>query len=468
MDKIGKISIAAAEDENTMRRMQQSEPTIPADIKNQPTIPAGISRDMLNTVKKAAATNYLETMVLGTKKENSHLTSGTTDIMRAHSRSINAGQLLAGRRIDGIREKQRDIARQLAGMQGRDPAQAEDVDRKRAETAPTARLDKVKARLSELERISIDINQNISHIAAVVAIKDNYLHQLRTAEKLLAKYEEAQQAAKERVDDDTDNSVSDEMDQAEIFHAAYTVIMHNVPRRYNPEASNKDGHETIAQVISRLEKEVSDLNSKAAEESFEVGLEMALLNEIQSDSNIDAETLNNKANQAVGRYVKTMRDAGVKAIDVQRELDIKKEALIRIRKNIFPLEANPVADSGMIKSGMPYEYRFSNLERLSENANGGVFEESGAPSKVRVDEVDKLTKSGYVEVPNIEKTKLEPMPTGKTGRRAIKDFEGLGNLLTGDDSKNAPGDDIGKPSNRGVSRSRNPNPPPSEWDIDNF
>ena len=258
--------------------------------------------------------------------------------MEAYDRKLRSGELFARRRIDGIKENQRQIAKQLSSIRsdGHDKSQERLADK--VATVPTSTLDKVRTRLSELEQISKDINKNIDHIDAVVAIKDNYLHQLRTAETLLARYNAAQTSG----DDD-------QMDQAEIFHAAYTVIMHNVPRRYNPEANNKDGHETIAQVIARLEDEVSDLNSKAAEERFEVKMEETLLSSLVNTKNIKQVEYMLSHNQAMefenlcDGILKTIIDARMKTFpwseigksenglaDIERMQQIKRNLIQRL------------------------------------------------------------------------------------------------------------------------------------------
>ncbi len=328
------------------------------DFDIQPTIPRNIA-DRLSVAhaKRVQNTMYFEPTNKVDGPEEVQLKDEMSIIEARHGRVRRMGVVASGR-IDGIRRKQEDIARRIASARVYGAEQKEEssaakakgsaIDRDRL--SPAATQEKVKTRLSELERISSDINQNIAHIDAVVAIKDNYLHQLRTAEKLLARYNATQASGDE-----------DKMDDAEIFHAAYTVIMNNVPRRYNPEATNAKGHETIGQVIARLEHEVADLNAKAAEEGFEVGLEMALLNEIQSDPNIDAETLDNKANQAVDRYVKTMSSAGAKAINEDRAKNITQNIVDRMNSFLKNITTPKDSYDVLAREINPAEVNYANL-----------------------------------------------------------------------------------------------------------
>ena len=301
------------------------QPSIPANVLERIT-QASENRVSENISALPAAYDIKEYLQAAAPNDSDSIEvpatrSSETLKMEAYDRKLRSGELFARRRIDGIKENQRQIAKQLSSIRsdGHDKSQERLADK--VATVPTSTLDKVRTRLSELEQISKDINKNIDHIDAVVAIKDNYLHQLRTAETLLARYNAAQTSG-----DDG------QMDQAEIFHAAYTVIMHNVPRRYNPEANNKDGHETIAQVIARLEDEVSDLNSKAAEERFEVGLEKNILETIrESNTTISQDTLL----EMLDRYMRAYRNhfAGDNfPFDGEKLAEIKAKTLYKLGK----------------------------------------------------------------------------------------------------------------------------------------
>ena len=257
----------------------------------QPTIPQNISDRLLAAHAKRLENTMYSLPANGVDGEDTNadeLRADMNTIEARHGRVRRMGVFASGR-IDGIRKRQEDIARQIATANvyeadsDKSPTNNADKQSKKdpsvvspEQTTPDkATVEKVKNRLTELEKISTEINQNIDHIGAVVAIKGNYLHQLSTAKKLLEKY----QAATDYVS----NSENTDESEAEVFKAAYAIIMHNIPRRYNPDAPNSTGHETIAQVIVRLEDEIADLNAKAAEQRFEVGLETATLNSLSNN-----------------------------------------------------------------------------------------------------------------------------------------------------------------------------------------
>ncbi len=243
----------------------------------QPTIPQNISDRLLAAHAKRLENTMYSLPANGVDGEDTNadeLRADMNTIEARHGRVRRMGVFASGR-IDGIKARQRQIAEQIASTTVYSTEHASGKSAPTAAPVSTVPLEKINQRLKDLEQIATDINQNIAHIDAVVSIKDNYLHQLRTAEGLLARYK----AAEESGDDE-------QMDQAEIFHAAYTVIMNNVPRRYNPDAPNSKGHETIAQVIVRLEDEIADLNAKAAEQRFEVKMEETLLSSLMNTKNI--------------------------------------------------------------------------------------------------------------------------------------------------------------------------------------
>lgn len=259
----------------------------------QPTIPQNISDRLLAAHAKRLENTMYSLPANGVDGEDTNadeLRADMNTIEARHGRVRRMGVFASGR-IDGIKARQRQIAEQIASTTVYSTEHASGKSAPTAAPVSTVPLEKINQRLKDLEQIATDINQNIAHIDAVVSIKDNYLHQLRTAEGLLARYK----AAEESGDDE-------QMDQAEIFHAAYTVIMHNVPRRYNPEATNAKGHETIAQVIARLEDEVAELNSKAAEGGFEVGLEQNILEAVKGKGKITQDSLLEMLDRYINGY----------------------------------------------------------------------------------------------------------------------------------------------------------------------
>lgn len=273
-----------------------------------------IPRGVLDRLQYASQARTLDT--LGWKEE----VVGTNlpqdiKIINDTASKLRKGVRSASIKTIGVRSRMDDIARKVIKMQNPELTEHQQTPK---------HLDKIKIRLGELEELSMEIDKEISHIGAIVAIKDSYLHQLRVAKDLMARAD---------MNPDGDEALS----------AAATIVLHTIPKRYNTGAKNANGRETIDQVISRLEDEVAELNEKVAEERFEVGLEIALLDEIKTNPDIDIETLNKKADQAVDRYVEAVGDVDAAAINSNKVEGIKQLVLDRLQE-FFHSNIKPDAD----------------------------------------------------------------------------------------------------------------------------
>ena len=310
------------------------------NFKAQPTIPAKIANRLVDVQAKRLqnAMYSFKPNTVSDEDENPHTLGADMNIIEGRHGRVRRMGVVASGRIDGIKARQRQIAEQIASTA------VYSTEHARGRSAPTAApasavpLEKINQRLTDLEQISKDINQNIAHIDAVVAIKDNYLRQLKTAKELLAIYKAAQASGDE-----------DKLDEAEIFHAAYTVIMHNVQRRYNPNALNANGHETIVQVIARLEHEVADLNAKAAEERFEVKMEETLLSSLVNAKNIKQVEYMLSHNQAM---------------EFESLCDVILKTIIDTRMKTFPWSEMEKSENGLADIERMQQIKRNVIQRL--------------------------------------------------------------------------------------------------------
>ena len=219
--------------------------------RDQSTIPKGVSDRLLNA--SIGRTNIiLNNRNIDTKSATDETDSENKDILSLNntSRGMKAGTIRSIRQVRDSKKRMSDIARRIATTQ--------EIKAGSAEKMPAV-SERIAARLKELEVLSKDLNKEISHVDAIVAIKESYLHEIKTANELLTRA---------NLDENGD----------EALRAAAMIILSKVPKRYNPEAKNREDGETIGQVIARLEEEVERLQTDIDANKMEVNIEITLLN----------------------------------------------------------------------------------------------------------------------------------------------------------------------------------------------